>query len=223
MPISSAALRRAVRHLRRADPVLCEVIDQIGPCRLSVRDEGTHFEALVRSIVYQQLSGLAAATIHGRVVELLGEVTAENVVKATESDLRAAGLSRQKISYLRDLAERVLRGELDVENLHLLDDAALIDSLTRVKGIGRWTSHMFLIFRLGRPDVLPELDLGVQKAVQRAYRMRRLPPPKRLTKVGEAWAPYRSVAAWYLWRTLDLPDGRRVRRAAAPRRKKKGN
>jgi DNA-3-methyladenine glycosylase II len=134
---------------------------------------------------------------------------------ASDSSLRAAGLSRQKIRYLRDLAEKAYAGELPVDRLHELDDIAVMDSLCVVKGIGRWTVHMFLIFRLGRLDVLPELDLGVRKAVKQAFRMRALPSPERLERVAAVWQPYRTIASWYLWRSLELP--------ASPRSKSKGN
>jgi DNA-3-methyladenine glycosylase II len=203
----SVHLGSAVRHLKRADPILAGVVRLVGPCRFRTRPEGTHFEALVRAIVYQQLSGLAAATIHRRVVEQLGAVTPANMLRVSDDSLRGAGLSRQKIAYLRDLAMRAQTKDLDIDRLHELPDDELIARVCSVKGIGRWTAQMFLIFRLGRPDVLPELDLGVRKAVQRAYRMRSLPSVERLQRVGRAWAPYRTIAAWYLWRSLDVPEG----------------
>lgn len=205
-PAPSAAAvsaARAVRHLRRADPVLAALIDRVGPCRLQVRAGGTHFEALTRSIVYQQLSGSAAATIHARVIAALDSVTPDAVAAASDDALRAAGLSRQKICYLRDLAARSSAGGLDIPRLHELPDEEIITTLSVVKGIGRWTAQMFLIFRLGRPDVLPELDLGVRKGARLTYRMRTLPSVKRLVKLGQRWAPYRSFASWYLWRALD--------------------
>jgi DNA-3-methyladenine glycosylase II len=205
MSQGSAHVDVAVRRLRRADPVLADLIRRVGPCRFAPRAEGSHFEALVRAIVYQQLSGKAAATIHARLVTVLGAVTPEAVRAASDASLRGAGLSRQKTRYLRDLAERAYAGELLVDRLHELDDVAVIDSLCAVKGIGRWTAHMFLIFRLGRLDVLPELDLGVRKAVRQAFRMRALPSPERLERVAAAWQPYRTIASWYLWRSLELP------------------
>lgn len=217
MPIGSGGNEAARRHLQR-DPVLRDLMRRVGPCRLATRDEGTHFEALVRSIIYQQLSGKAARTIHERVIAALGEVTPERIAATGDETLRTAGLSRQKVAYLRDLAARARLRQLPLDTVHELHDDALIEALSSVKGIGRWTAHMFLIFRLGRPDVLPELDLGVRKAVQRAYRLRALPTPKRLTSLGAKWTPYRSVAAWYLWRSLDLPDVKRE--AAAPGRRK---
>ena len=197
--------RKAVNHLRRADPVMADVIARVGRCTLVPRTEWTHFDALVRSIVYQQLSGKAAATIHGRVLELIGDGSeAPGTIVATSHEaLRSAGLSNQKASYVRNLAEHVLDGSLPVNSLHELSDDEIIAALTQVKGIGRWSAQMFLMFRLGRPDVLPELDLGVQKGIQKAYRLRKLPTPKQVLRRGAKWAPYRTVGAWYMWRILE--------------------
>lgn len=201
----AASHRRAINHLRRVDPRLAAVIDQVGRCTLEPRAEGTHFAAVARSIVYQQLSGKAAATIYGRFAALFDEGTpaAAPLVALPDETLHGVGLSRQKTGYLRDLAHRVHGGELAIETLHELDDDEIIAALTSIKGIGRWTAQMFLMFRLGRPDVLPDLDLGIQKGLQRAYRMRKRPTPKRVLEVGAKWAPYRTVASWYLWRLLD--------------------
>ncbi|MHB1311381.1 MAG: DNA-3-methyladenine glycosylase family protein [Gemmatimonadaceae bacterium] len=201
-------LKKSVAHLRAADPVLAGVIDRVGPCRARVAADGTHFGAVVRSIVYQQLSGKAAATIHGRVLALFDdhEPTPRAVLKTDVSVLRAAGLSGQKTAYLKDLATRASARSFPLERLHELDDAAVIETLTTVKGVGRWTAQMFLMFRLGRPDVLPDLDLGIQKGIQRAYGLRRLPTPPQVLKRGAVWAPYRTIASWYLWRLLDLPS-----------------
>jgi len=198
--------RKAIAHLKRVDPVLADVITRVGRCTLSPRTEWTHFDALVRSIVYQQLSGKAAATIHGRVLGLVGDgAEAPRKIVATSHDaLRAAGLSTAKARYVRNLAEHVLDGSLPVQSLHELSDDEIIGALTQVKGIGRWSAQMFLMFRLGRPDVLPELDLGVQKGIQKAYRLRRLPTPKQVLRRGEKWAPYRTIASWYMWRVLEL-------------------
>jgi DNA-3-methyladenine glycosylase II len=204
MSQGSGTTTRAVRHLRRADPVLADVIARVGPCRFELSPSKTHFEALARSIVYQQLSAAAAGTIYRRLREVLGQVAPEPILAAADRQLRGAGLSGQKLGYLRDLAARSTDRSLPVERLHELSDEAVIRTVCAVKGIGRWTAQMFLIFRLGRPDVLPELDLGVRKAVQRSYRMRSLPSMKRLTKLGEPWAPYRTYASWYLWRSLEL-------------------
>lgn len=198
----------AIIHLRR-DPILARVIADVGPCRFAARSEGSHFDHILRAIVYQQLSGRAAATIHGRVVALFeGAPSAAGLLTATDEQLRSAGLSRQKIGYLRDLAQRVATGDLPVDRLHELADDDVIAALTRVKGIGRWTAHMFLMFRLGRPDVLPDLDLGIRKAIQLAYRLRRMPNSDRVLAIGAGWAPHRTIASWYLWRSLEQPAAR---------------
>src|SRR6478735_4922776 len=204
---SSAFGRKAVAHLRKIDPDLAKVIDKIGPYKGWPASNGTHFDAVCRSIVFQQLSGKAAGTIHGRFQGLYGGRTPLPDELATTSDekLRAIGLSRQKSAYLKDLGSRVALGELPIETLHELSDEEIISALTQVKGIGRWTAQMFLMFRLGRLDVLPDLDLGIQKGIQRAYRLRKLPPPERVKKIGAKWAPYRTIASWYMWRLLDAP------------------
>ena len=202
---SSAIGRKAVAHLKKVDPVLAEVIGKVGSYKGWQSPGGTHFDAVARSIVFQQLSGKAAGTIHGRFQGLYGGRTPLPTELATTSDeqLRAIGLSRQKSAYLKDLGARVASGELAIEMLHELSDEEIISALTQVKGIGRWTAQMFLMFRLGRPDVLPDLDLGIQKGIQRAYHLRKLPTPERVLKIGAKWAPYRTVASWYLWRLLD--------------------
>ncbi len=189
--------------------MLGSIIERVGPCRLEARRAGTHYEALVRSIVFQQLSGKAASTIHNRFRALYprGRPRAELVLATDDVALRAAGLSRQKIGYLRDLSARVADRSLPLAHLGRLPDDAIIEHLVRVKGIGRWTVQMFLMFRLGRPDVLPELDLGVQNAIQRAYGLRTRPTPKDVLRIGERWRPYASVASWYLWRSLENGDG----------------
>jgi DNA-3-methyladenine glycosylase II len=204
-----ADYRASIRHLKRADPILARVIEQVGPCRMQVRAEGSHFQALVRSIVYQQLSGKAAGTIHARLNALYPDntPTPQAVLASSDADLRAAGLSRQKVAYLRDLAAKVESGELPLDAVHEMADDELIEHLVQVKGIGRWTAQMFLMFRLGRRDVLPELDLGIQNAIRRAYRKRKRPTPKDVKKIGAKWSPHSSVASWYLWRSLDNGDG----------------
>lgn len=204
-----ANYRASVTHLKRVDPVLARVIDVVGPCRIQLRTEGTHFQALTRSIVYQQLSGKAAGTILGRFYALfpLNAPNPELVLTMRDEQLRAVGLSRQKISYMRDLSLKVQNGQLPLDAVTMMTDDDLIDHLVQVKGIGRWTAQMFLMFRLGRRDVLPELDLGIQNAVRRAYRMRKRPTPKQLKKLGGKWSPHSSVAAWYLWRSLENGDG----------------
>jgi DNA-3-methyladenine glycosylase II len=201
--------RSALAHLRRVDPVLGAIIDRVGPCRMEIRRTGTHYDALVRSIVFQQLSGKAAGTIHRRLCALYprNKPTAELVLATDEAALRGAGLSRQKVAYLRDLSSRVVEGSLPLSHLGRLSDEAILDHLVQVKGIGKWTVQMFLMFRLGRPDVLPELDLGVQNAIHRAYGLKKRPTPKEVTRLGERWRPHASVASWYLWRSLENGDG----------------
>jgi 3-methyladenine DNA glycosylase/8-oxoguanine DNA glycosylase len=201
--------RSSIRHLKRVDPILARVIETVGPCRLQLRTEGTHYQALVRSIIYQQLSGKAASTILSRFNALFSNnaPTPELVMKASDETLRSVGLSRQKIGYLRDLSSKVLSDELPLHEVESMDDDDLIAHLVQVKGIGRWTAQMFLMFRLGRRDVLPELDLGIQNAIRRAYRKRKRPTPKDVQKIGAKWRPHASVACWYLWRSLENGDG----------------
>ena len=204
-----ATYRASINYLKRVDPVLAEVIERVGPCRIRIAAEGTHFQALTRSIVFQQLSGKAAATILSRVSALFPENTPTpvGVSHITDEQFRAAGLSRQKIGYLRDLAAKVSNGDLPLDAVETMSDDDLIAHLVQVKGIGRWTAQMFLMFRLGRIDVLPELDLGIQNAIQRAYRKRKRPTPKQVKKIGAKWTPHSTVACWYLWRSLDNGDG----------------
>lgn len=163
----------------------------------------------MRSIIYQQLSGKAASTILSRFNALFSNnaPTPELVMKASDETLRSVGLSRQKIGYLRDLSSKVLSDELPLHEVESMDDDDLIAHLVQVKGIGRWTAQMFLMFRLGRRDVLPELDLGIQNAIRRAYRKRKRPTPKDVQKIGAKWRPHASVACWYLWRSLENGDG----------------
>ncbi len=195
----------AEAHLRVADPRLARVIDAVGPCTMLPRREGTHFAHLARAIVFQQLSGKAAATIHGRVGDVIGGTMSPDALSAADDKaLRGAGLSGGKLRALRDLSERVLDGRLQLENVESLDDDAIIDGMVQVRGIGPWTAQMFLMFRLGRPDVLPVLDLGVRKGAQRMHRLRTLPDADRLERLARPWKPYRSVASWYCWRLLDI-------------------
>jgi DNA-3-methyladenine glycosylase II len=204
--------RPAVRHLKRSDPRLAAVMERVGPCRFEPRRDGTDFEAVLRSIIYQQLSGKAAATIHGRVMALLGGAPTPAAIAVTpDESVRAAGLSRQKTSYVRDLAHQAASGTVPFDSLDALDDDAVIAALTSIKGVGRWTAQMFLMFRLGRPNVLPAEDLGIRKGVQLAYRTRGLPPPKRVLTLGRSWSPYATIASWYLWRSLELPPDRPAR------------
>ena len=199
--------RPAIEHLRRTDPKLAKIIDEIGDCEMTPRTEGTHFDALVRAIVYQQLSGKAAATIHGRFMGLYGgrAPLPEEVLATSDEQLRSVGLSRQKIASIKDLSSKIVSGEVEIDKLDAMTDDEIIASLVRVRGIGRWSAQMFLMFRLGRPNVLPDLDLGVQKGVQHTYRLPTLPTPKDVLRIGERWAPFASVASWYMWRMLELP------------------
>jgi DNA-3-methyladenine glycosylase II len=176
---------------------------------LPVRSEGTHFQALVRSIVFQQLSGKAAGTIHGRFAALFanGDPEPSSLLAFTDVQLRGVGLSRQKIGYLRDLSHKVVSGALPLDEVDRMNDDELIAHLVQVKGIGRWTAQMFLMFRLGRRNVLPELDLGIQNAIRRAYGKRKRPSPKQVRAIGAKWSPHSTVAAWYLWRSLENGDG----------------
>lgn len=214
----------SIRHLKRVDPVLAEVIERVGPCHLEIRSEGTHFDALLRSIIYQQLSGKAAATIHARLKALFGDraPTPAELLSASDEQLRGVGLSRQKLSYLRDLAGKVESGvvPLSADAIDHLGDDEIVERLVQVKGIGRWTVQMFLIFRLGRPDVLPDLDLGIQNAIRRAYRMRKQPGPKDVLRIGSKWRPHASVASWYLWRSLDAGREQNAATTRRPRRRK---
>jgi DNA-3-methyladenine glycosylase II len=196
---------RATRLLRRRDPVLADIIRKHGPCGLAAAQRADHFSALVRAITGQQLSTKAAATIYSRVIALMpeGRLTAAALAAVSDEQLRGVGMSRQKCSYFRDLCARVTSGELPLDSLDSMSDEDVITALTRVKGIGRWSAEMFLMFRLHRPDVLPVDDLGIVNAVKNVYRLRKRPTPERIRKIGEAWKPYRSVASWYLWRSLD--------------------
>jgi DNA-3-methyladenine glycosylase II len=167
--------------------------------------DGSHLEFVARSIIYQQLSTKAAATIHGRVLTLCGgSISAGPLASLSDEALRGAGLSRQKLGYLRDLAARADNGSLDTAHFAELPDEEVVRQLVQVKGVGVWTAQMFLMFRLGRPDILPVLDLGVRKGVQRAYRLRKLPEGKRVAKIAAPWAPFRTVGSWYMWRVLEL-------------------
>jgi DNA-3-methyladenine glycosylase II len=196
---------RARRALMRRDPVLAAAIKRIGPCGMADRQRKDHLSALVGAIVSQQLSTKAAATIFGRFVALFPDnhiPDAAAIAAHSDEALRGVGLSGQKVGYMRDLCARIADGRLDLDELDALPDELVIERLTAVKGFGRWTAEMFLMFRLHRPDVLPAGDLGIVNAIQRLYKLRKRPDAKRVLKLGEAWKPYRSVASWYLWQTL---------------------
>jgi DNA-3-methyladenine glycosylase II len=203
--MTPAEYHKARRLLMRRDKVLGAAIKQIGACGLAERQRKDHLSALVGAIVSQQLSTRAAATIFGRFVALFpdGHIPHAQAIHALDdATLRGVGLSGQKVGYLRDLCARIADGRLRLEELEALDDEVVIERLTSVKGFGRWTAEMFLMFRLHRPDVLPVGDLGIVNAIQRLYGLRKRPDAKRMLKLGDAWRPYRSVASWYLWQTL---------------------
>jgi DNA-3-methyladenine glycosylase II len=196
-------MRKAVNHLKRSDPVLRAIIERVGPCRMEFGP--AEFASLAEAIVYQQLNGQAAATIFNRFADLAGRpITPEGILKLSDEQMRSVGLSKQKSAYLKDLASKTASGVLDFARLPGLPDDEVISHLTQVKGIGVWTAHMFLIFSLRRPNVLPTGDYGVQMAVKRHYRKRKLPKPKDMEKIAKAWEPYRSIACWYMWRSLDI-------------------
>jgi DNA-3-methyladenine glycosylase II len=198
-------MRKAVNHLSKSDPILRAIIGRVGPCRMEYGPP--EFHSLAESIVYQQLNGRAAETIFDRFTALAGDpVTPAGILKLSELQMRSVGLSKQKSSYLRDMAERAVRGDLDFGKLHQLSDDEVISHLTQVKGVGTWTAQMFLMFTLKRPNVLPTGDLGVQMAIKKHYNKRKLPKPLQMEKIARAWEPYRSVACWYLWRSLDLKE-----------------
>lgn len=194
-------MQHALNHLQRSDPVLGAIIERVGEFRMEY-DEPS-FDTLARAIIYQQLSGKAAATIARRVVEACGgKLEPERILALHPNKLRACGLSKQKLRYVRDLARHARNGELDLESLEKMEDAEVIAVLTRVKGIGVWTAQMFLMFALRRPNVLPTGDLGVQNAIRRAYRKRKV-TPRHVERIARPWHPYCSVAAWYLWKSVD--------------------
>ena len=195
----------AIAHLRQADPILGHISARCGPCTLQPRDLEP-FVMLCRSIVYQQLSGQAAGTIMRRFLGLYepDATTPEALLRSPDDALRGIGLSRQKIAYLQDLADKVRSEALQLAALPRHSDAEVIHQLTRVKGIGRWTAEVFLIFALGRFDVFPVDDLGIRKAIQRAYGYKRLPAPVTMHRHARKWIPYRTIATWYLWRSLDV-------------------
>ena len=211
-------MRKAILHLKQSDPVMRAIIERVGPYRMQLREPTFH--SLARAILYQQLNGKAALTIFNRFAALAGDpLTPEGILKLTPQQMRAVGLSKQKSSYLLDMSERASRGELEFSRIHELSDDEVIEHLTQVKGVGVWTAHMFLMFALGRPDVLPTGDFGIRMAMFRHYldkgrakpngtansrkRKIKLPTPAQMEKIAKCWEPYRSIACWYLWRSLD--------------------
>ena len=197
----------AVAHLRASDPVLAAIIERHGPFALQLRTVKTIFEALLRSIIYQQLHGAAAEAIHGRVIAALrkqGPIAPETLARMSDEPLRAAGLSAGKLRALRDLAEKCLAGVVPtMAEARRLDETELLARLTAVRGVGPWTVHMLMIFYLGHADVLPTGDLAIRAAFRRLYRKRKEPTPAHILRHARRWSPYRSVASWYLWRSLE--------------------
>src|ERR1700723_1957368 len=196
-------MRKIVNHLKKADPIMRAIIERIGPCRMEFGLP--EFHNLAEAIVYQQLNGKAAVTIFNRFAALAGEpLTPAGILKLSNEQLRSVGMSKQKSAYLKDLAAKTVAGLLDFSRLQALTDDEVIQHLTQVKGVGIWTAHMFLMFSLRRPDVLPTGDYGVQVAWRKHYKKRKLPKPKDMEKIAKAWAPYLSVSCWYMWRSLDI-------------------
>ena len=196
-------MKKAILHLKKADPILGEIIDRVGPYKIQYREPV--FQTLVRSIVYQQLHGKAALTIFNRLMEAAkaDPLTPEAILRLRPAKMRALGLSPQKLTYIRELARMTRSGDVDFEICAVLEDGAVVEHLTRVKGVGVWTVHMFLIFALRRKNVLPTGDLGVRAAMKKAYNLSELPKPAEMERIAAAWRPYCSVATWYLWRSLE--------------------
>lgn len=197
----------ATEQIAKSDKKMEKLITTVGPFRLELMEMHDTFETLMESIVYQQLTGKAAATILGRVKGLYKNKfpSPAQLIKTTDEQLRAVGLSGAKTAALKDLAERTKAGLIpDIEDLHSMDDEEIIETLSAVRGIGEWTVQMLLIFKLGRPDVMPSNDYGVRKGFAKVYKLADLPAPKKLLELSEKWRPYRSVASWYLWRSLEL-------------------
>jgi DNA-3-methyladenine glycosylase II len=202
---------KARKALAASDPKMADLIERVGKIDLATRlrrrkeeRPGDAYGALLRAIVGQQLSTKAARTIYLRVLDLFGGVTPspEQLLEAKEEELRGAGLSGRKTEYIRDLASHVLDGELELDRLEELGDEEVIEEIVAVRGLGRWTAEMFLIFHLERPDVLSGGDLGIRKAIQIEYGLKEMPPPKQVEEIGERWRPYRSLASIYLWESL---------------------
>ena len=196
-------MRKAINHLKKSDPVLAAIIERIGPFRMQYGDPTFH--TLAESILYQQLNGKAAETIFNRFTAVAGDpVTPQGILKLSDAQMRGVGLSRQKTAYLRDLSEKTKAGLLEFERMTDMSEEEVIAHLTQVKGVGVWTAHMFLMFTLRRPDILPTGDYGVQAAIKKHYKKRKWPKPAVMLKIAKPWVPYRSIASWYLWRSLDI-------------------
>jgi DNA-3-methyladenine glycosylase II len=227
-------MRKATSHLKKCDPVMADIIARVGPCRFDQRP--ATFEAMIRSMVSQQLAVAAARAIYQRLQNACEQavngqdsersflggfaITPESVLALTEDQMRACGLSRQKLSYIRDLAEKTISREVDFAILPAMSDDDVIAHLTRVRGVGVWSAQMFLIFALHRLDVMPTADLAINKAIRHAYRKRKIPKPKQILKLADKWKPYRSLACWYLWRSVEKPAGMVTKPSKRPLRKR---
>lgn len=196
----------AISALKKSDVILASTIEKIGDCQLhQAQHTGDLFSSLCRSILYQQLSGKSAAAIHGRFLQLYADnPTPEVILNTPDEILRGVGISRPKIVYLKDLAQKTLDGLPTLVKLEVMEDEAIIQELIKVKGIGRWTVQMLLIFRLHRLDVLPVDDLGIRSGIRRLYSLPELPNKKMVQQLGEKWKPYCTIASWYVWRSLDF-------------------
>lgn len=196
-------MKKAITHLKKSDPILAAIIDRAGAYKIHYREPG--FETLVRSITNQQLNGTAAATIFARLkaAAKTDPLTPESILRLRPARMRSLGLSGQKMKYIRELARMTRDGEVNFEQCATLENDAVIEHLTRVKGVGVWTVHMFLMFALRRHDVLPTGDLGIRMAMKKAYNLDELPKPVEMEKIAAPWRPYSSVASWYLWRSLE--------------------
>ncbi len=210
-------MKKALDHLKSADVLMASIIERVGPCRMTYREPT--FEALARAIVFQQLSTKAASTIYGRLEQAAGgRISPEAIQLLSVPEMRQAGLSKQKIGYIRDLAEHAISGKVDFAKLPAMEDEEVIVALTDIKGIGVWTAHMFLIFALRRPNVLPVGDLGVRMAIKQLYKKRKLPLAKDIERLAKSWHPYCSFASWYLWRSLELKDVVAAKKAVKKKR-----
>jgi DNA-3-methyladenine glycosylase II len=203
MALTGREIEAARRHLRKADSVMREIIDRVGPVKL--RLERNRFAMLVRSIISQQISTAAARSIRRRLEELLapGTITPADIVKLKAHQLRSVGLSGQKVSYIQDLAKKVHSGEVSLQQIGRLTDERIIEQLTQVRGIGHWTAQMFLMFSLGRPDVFPHGDLGIRSAIRNEYGLDELPDRQQSMEIAQPWHPHATIASWYLWRSLE--------------------
>lgn len=198
--------QKGLRHLKKSDPILARLIGKVGPVTFELDDD--HYEAVVGSIIFQQLAGPAARAILNRFKQLYGGrlPSPKEYLQTEVEKLRGSGLSPQKISYIKDLAERLESGTLDLKRLESLPDEEALNELDNVRGIGRWTAEMFLMFKLGRTDVLPVDDLGLRKAAQKAYKLRKLPDRERFEQLAEKWHPYSSISSFYLWKSMEKPE-----------------